>query len=351
MDQYSEVFKGLGEFPGKLYYIEIKSEVKHLINAPRRVPQSLHKELEKTLNEFVQLGIVFPVNNPIDWVNSLIIVKKPNGKLRIFLYPRNLNKEIKRVHYVISYVGEIISRLEGKQCFSMLDLKEGLIPLDKDSAELCTYNSPFGRYKFNRLPFDICTAPEIFQKKNQKLFGDIEGVEIYFYDLIITGKNKEERDKILLEVLDRAKENNIKFKPNKFQLRIKEVKYMGLLVSKDWVKADPSHVRAINELEKPTSKNDIKRLLGMVNFLSKFKPNVSAVTSPLRVLLKKDIEFQWNHEQETSFEEIKRLISSTPVLKVFNDSLSITIQCDILKMGWVLVCCKRGILSHLHLGA
>ncbi|GBN51254.1 Retrovirus-related Pol polyprotein from transposon 17.6 [Araneus ventricosus] len=108
---------------------------------------------------------------------------------------------------------------------------------------------------------------------------------------------------------------------------------MGLLVSKDGIKADPSHVRAINEIEKPTSKNDIKRLLGMVNFLSKFIPNVSAVTSPLRVLLKKDMEFQWNHEQETSFEEIKRLISSTPVLKVFNDSLPITIQCDSSKDG------------------
>ncbi|GBL84994.1 Retrovirus-related Pol polyprotein from transposon 17.6 [Araneus ventricosus] len=217
----------------------------------------------------------------------------------------------------------------------MLDLKEGFwqVPLDKDSAELCTFNSPFGRYKFNRLPFGICSAPEVFQKKNQKLFGDIKGVEIYFDDLIIAGKNKEEHDKILVEVLERAKENNIKFNPNKFQFRIEEVKYMGLLVSKDGIKADPSHVKAINEIEKSTSKNDIKRLLGMVNFLSKFIPNVSAVTSPLRVLLKKDIEFQWNHEQETSFEEIKRLISSTPVLKVFNDSLPITIQCDSSKDG------------------
>ncbi|GBO23467.1 Transposon Ty3-I Gag-Pol polyprotein [Araneus ventricosus] len=318
MDQYSEVFNGLGEFPGKPYHIEIKSEIKPVINAPRRVPQSLHKELEKTLNELVQLGIVSPVNKPTEWVNSLVIVEKPNGKLRICLDPRNLNKAIKREHYVIPSVDEIISRLEGKQCFSVLDLKEGFwqVPLDKDSAELCTFNSPFGRYEFNRLPFGICSAPEVFQKKNQKLYGDIKGVEIYFDDLIIAGKNKEEHDKILVEVLERAKENNIKFNPNKFQFRIEEVKYMGLLVSKDGIKADPSHVRAIKEIEKSTSKNDIKRLLGMVNFLSKFIPNVSAVTSPLRVLLKKDIEFQWNYDQETSFEEIKRLISSTPVLKV-----------------------------------
>ncbi|GBM63522.1 Uncharacterized protein K02A2.6 [Araneus ventricosus] len=238
MDQYSEVFKGLGEFPGKPYHIEIKSEIKPVINTPRRVPQSLHKELEKTLNEFIQLGIVSPVNKPTEWVNSLVTIEKPNGKLRICLDPRNLNKAIKREHYVIPSVDEIISRLEGKQCFSVLDLKEGFwqVPLDKDSAELCTFNSPFGRYKFNRLPFGICSAPEVFQKKNQKLFGDIKGVEIYFDDLIIAGKNKEEHYKILVEVLERAKENNIKFNPNKFQFRIEEVKYMGLLVSKYGIK-------------------------------------------------------------------------------------------------------------------
>ncbi|GBL99711.1 Uncharacterized protein K02A2.6 [Araneus ventricosus] len=236
-DQYSEVFKGLGEFPGKPYHIEIKSEIKPVINAPRRVPQYLHKELEKTLNELVQLGIVSPVNKPTEWLNSLVIVEKTNGKLRICLDPRNLNKAIKREHYVIPSVDEIISRLEGKQCFSVLDLKEGFwqVPLDKDSAELCTFNSPFGRYKFNRLPFGICSAPEVFQKKNQKLFGDIKGIEIYFDDLIIAGKNKEEHDKILVEVLERAKENNIKFNPNKFQFRIEEVIYMGLLESKDGI--------------------------------------------------------------------------------------------------------------------
>ncbi|GBM57644.1 hypothetical protein AVEN_225022-1 [Araneus ventricosus] len=117
MDQYREVFKGLDEFPRKPYHIEIKSEIKPVINAPRRVPQSLHKELEKTLNELVQLGIVSPVNKQTEWVNSLVIIEKPNSKLRICLDPRNLNKTIKRKHYVIPSVDEIISRLEDNNAF------------------------------------------------------------------------------------------------------------------------------------------------------------------------------------------------------------------------------------------
>ena len=215
----------------------------------------------------------------------------------------------------------------------MLDFKEGFwqIVLDNTSFELCTLNAPFGCYKFNR--FGICSALEVFQKQNCKLFGDIPGVEIYFDDLIIGGKTREEHDEILLKVLERAKSCNVKFNPDKFQFRVNEVKYMGLIISKEGIRADPGHVKAINELEKPTCKRDIKRLLGMINFLSKFLPNVSSVTAPLRELLKNNVEFQWNHEQENSFVNIKKLISSAPVLKVFNPLLPITIQCDSSKDG------------------
>ena len=140
------------------------------------------------------MGIVSPVNAPTDWVSSLVVVEKPNGKLRICLDPRNLNKAIKREHYVIPSADDIINKFEGKQYFSELDLKEGFwqIVLDETSSELCTFNSPFGRYKFNRFPFGVRSASEVFKKQKCKLFGDIPGVEIYFDDLIIGGKTREE---------------------------------------------------------------------------------------------------------------------------------------------------------------
>lgn len=146
-----------------------------------------------------------------------MLVEKPNGKLRICLDPKPLNDCIKREHYLIPTSDDILSRLSGKNMFSVIDMKDGFwqIKIDKDSSDLCTFNTPFGRWKFLRLPFGICSAPELFQKKNVELFGDIPNVEIYFDDMIISGIDQEDHDKTLRLVLERAMQYNVKFNPDK----------------------------------------------------------------------------------------------------------------------------------------
>ncbi|GFU37834.1 transposon Ty3-G Gag-Pol polyprotein [Nephila pilipes] len=145
----------------------------------------------------------------------------------------------------------------------------------KVSCEICTFNTPFGKYKFNKLPFGIVSAPEVFQKINQKLFGDIEGVEIYFDDIIVAGYNKDSHDAIMSKILERARSLNIKFNPDKLQYRLSEVKYVGQIISKSGIKPDLDHIKEIVAMPTLKSKTEIRRLLGMVNFLSKFIPNVS----------------------------------------------------------------------------
>ncbi|GFS90805.1 uncharacterized protein K02A2.6 [Nephila pilipes] len=185
--QYKDVFTGIGEFPSEPYHITLKDNSVPVIHPPRRVPQALQPKLTSTLNNLEKEGIVSKVNKPTDWVQSLVLVEKPNGNQRLCLDPRDLNKVIKREHYQIPCTDDIISRLESKKIFSVVDLKDGFwhVPLDEVSSEICTFNTPFGRYKFNKLPFGIVSAPEVFQKRNQKLLRGIEGVEIYFDDIIV----------------------------------------------------------------------------------------------------------------------------------------------------------------------
>ncbi|GBN40363.1 Uncharacterized protein K02A2.6, partial [Araneus ventricosus] len=224
--QYKDVFTGTGEFPDEPYHITLKDNAIPVIHPPRRVPQALQPKLKETLDKLEKEKIVSKVNKPTDWVQSLVIVEKPNGNLRLCLDPRDLNKVIKREHYQIPSADDIISRLEGKKIFSVVDLKDGFwhVPLDEVSSEICTFNTPFGRYKFNKMPFGIASAPEIFQKRNQKLFGDIEGVEIYFDDIIVAGNDEASHDAIMSKVLERARSVNIKFNPDKLQYRVSEVK-------------------------------------------------------------------------------------------------------------------------------
>ena len=73
------------------------------------------------------------------------------------------------------------------------------------------------------MPFGITSAPEVFQKKNESLFGDIEGVEVIFDDLIVAAADKQEHDQIMLKLLQRAQEANVKFSSAKLQYKFSEV--------------------------------------------------------------------------------------------------------------------------------
>ncbi|XP_046750294.1 uncharacterized protein K02A2.6-like [Diprion similis] len=145
----------------------------------------------------------------------------------------------------------------------ILDLKDAFwhIKLDNKSSELCTFNTPLGRYKFNRLPFGISSAPEVFQKACHKIFSEIEGCEVYFDNLIIAGRTEKEHGEILNKVIDQARRCGLKFTKNKIQYKATEVKYVGHKISKEGTKPDPSHIQAILEMPKPENKADLMRLL------------------------------------------------------------------------------------------
>ena len=121
-----------------------------------------------------KLKVIERVYEPTEWVNSMVTVVKTNGKLRICIDPRNLNKAIKREHYPMKTIEEIASRMPNATTFSVLDAGSGFwqVKLDNPSSKLCTFNTPFGRYKFNRLPFGISSAQGRFSSRNVR---DVRG--------------------------------------------------------------------------------------------------------------------------------------------------------------------------------
>ena len=332
--EYEDVFTGLGKME-KAYHIELKPEVEPVIHPARRIPFSLEEKLTETIDRLEKAEIVAKVNRPTDWVNSLVVAEKRDGSLRLCLDPKDLNKAIKREHFPMRTADDVSSRLSGKKVFTIVDEKDGYwqIPLDEESSYLCTFNTPKGRYRFLRMPFGISSASEVFQKRNEEIFGDMEGVEIIMDDIIISAVDEEENDRILRKVLDRAREKNIKFNPKKLQLKVREVKYVGNIVSEDGLRPDDEKIRAIIEMPVPESKEDLMRLLGMTNYLTKFVPNMSEKTAPLRMLLKKDAEWCWNHEHDKALGEVKAALTSHPVLQFFNVNEDVNLYTDASKGG------------------
>ena len=334
LDNYADVFTGLGEMPGE-YHIELDPSVSPVIHAPRKVPLALQPRLKSALDDMEQKGVISKCDGPTDWVSSLLIVEKKNGTLRLCLDPRDLNRAVKREHFVLPTCDDVLTKLHGKSVFTIIDMKDGFwhVKLDEESSKLCTFNSPFGRYSMNRLPLGLSSAPEVFQKRNIQIFGDIPNVHIVFDDMIIAAADDSEHDETFNTVLQRARENNVKFNRAKVQFKVSEVRFLGHLLSAEGIRPDDEKIAAIRDMPTPQSRAELQRFIGMVTYVSKFIPRLSDHTDPLRQLLRKNADWQWNHEQEESFNRLKALLQSAPTLRYFNPAQNAWIQTDSSSKG------------------
>lgn len=333
MNQYSDVFEGIGRLKEK-HHIHVDKNIQPVVHAPRKVSYKMRSKLKEELNRMESLDVIEKVNEPSDWVNSLVIVEKPN-RVRICLDPRDLNRAIKREHYPMKTVDDITHQLAGAKFFSTLDASNGFwsIVLDQDSSKLTTFNTPFGRYRYKRLPFGISSAPEVFQKRMSQIFENIEGCDVIMDDILVWGKSLQEHNERLANVLIAIRREKIKLNKAKCKLQMKEVKYMGHIFNEDGIKTCPDRIKAITEFPQPTNVKELQRFLGMVNYVGKFVQNLATITEPLRELLEKKIAWHWNERQEQSFKQLKSALISAPVLQYFDPKGEITLSVDASSSG------------------
>ena len=170
---YHDVFEGLGDL-GE-YHIEVDPSVRPRQDPPRRVPVALKKDLKEKLECMTKQGVIQKINEPTDWINSMVAVKKPN-KLRICLDPKELNKAIKIPKYKLPTLEDMSANLSKAQVFSVVDAKDGFLQvrLDDESSKLTTFSTPFGRYRWLRMPFGISSAPGRVSEKSDGAGGRIE---------------------------------------------------------------------------------------------------------------------------------------------------------------------------------
>ena len=332
--KYPEVFNGLGCLPGEVK-ITIDETVPPVVNACRKVAFALVKPLKVELARMKKLEVIVEVDEPVDRVSALHLTPKKNKDIRVCLDPRDLNRAVKREHYKLPTREEIMANFAGAMIFSKLDASAGFwqLKLDEDSSKLTTFNTPFGRYRFLRLPFGISSAPEIYHKKIREIFEGIPNVDTSMDDIIVWGRTVEEHDKALTQVLEASKRNNLTLNKEKCQFGVKELVFLGDRLTTDGIKPDEAKISAITNMPRPICKEDVQRFLGMVTYLAKWIPEYSSVAAPLRQLLEKKNEWQWNPEQEKSWQELKSIISSEPVLQYFDPAKPIKISSDANKDG------------------
>ncbi|XP_041867384.1 uncharacterized protein K02A2.6-like [Melanotaenia boesemani] len=346
MEEFADVFKGIGKFPGECN-IHIDPSATPVVYPPRRIPFMLRDRLKQELDSMERDGIIAKVNEPTQWVNGLVVAEKPRtGKLRVCLDPRDLNKAIKRPHYPLPTLDDVTPKLAGAQYFSVLDARSGYwtIKLSHESSLLTTFNTTFGRYRFLRLPFGIISAQDIFQRKIDETYSGLNGVVAIVDDILVFGKTREEHDANLRAMLERTRERDVRLNPEKSVICATEVSYFGHKLTRDGMQPDPKKIQAIKGMPPPENKNELETVLGMANYLSRFAPGLSEVNAPLRQLLKRENEFVWDHNSARAFQQMKDFITREPgpILCYFDTTKELRLQVDASKHGLGAVLMQEG---------
>jgi transposase InsO family protein len=338
---FSDVFASkVGKLQGQ-YSIAIDETVRPVQHAPRRVPAPLRDQLKATLADMAADSIITPVTEPTPWISSLVIVPKKSGKLRLCLDPKDLNRAIKRENYPLPTIEEIATRLNGARIFTVLDVMSGFwhVELDEQSSRLTTFHTPFGRYRWLRMPFGISSASEVFQRKMHELIEGLEDIEVIADDFVVCGKGKTDEeakishDKNLIAFLQRCRQKNVVLGKDKVRLRQREANFIGHIATPDGLNVAPERVKALLRMPEPTDVNAVRRFIGFTQYLAKFMPHLADELRPLTLLTKKDTLWHWQAEQQTAFEKIKHLASKAPVFRYYSAADDVTIQCDSSKDG------------------
>ena len=244
--------------------------------------------VKKELKRMIEIDVIEKVDQPTDWVNSVVYVMKPSGELRICLDTKDLNNCVRRPHHYIQVLGDILPQLQGASVFSILDARSGYwnVKLDDESKLLTTFNTPYGRYCFRRLPFGLVLVQDVFQKKVNQTFEGLPDVVAIADDIVVFGKTQAEYDEHMDNVMKRTQEVGICLNPNKCVVKSHRIKFFGNYLSSKRLEPDPDMMAAIVDMTPPTNAHELQSFLGMVNYLTCYTPDLATTTAPLRDLHK-----------------------------------------------------------------
>ncbi len=335
MQQYPELFTGLGNTQ-HIYKIELLDGAKpYALSTPRRIALPLMQQVKDELSRMESLGVISPVTEPTEWCSGMVVIPKPGNKVRICVDLTMLNESVRRENHPLPSIEQTLGQLAGAKYFSKLDANSGFyqVPLAKESALLTTFITPYGRYCFNRLPFGISSAPEVFQKQMSQILEGTPGVACQIDDVLVSGRTSEEHDARLKVVLDKIRNAGVTLNGDKCMFRQTCIKFLGFIIDESGVKADPEKIAAITNMKEPTSVAEVRRFLGMVNFLSKFSPSLAEQSKPIRDLLHSDSAWCWDQPQQRAFDAMKKEISSTPTLAHYDSAKKTKVSADASSYG------------------
>jgi hypothetical protein len=309
----------------------------------------MREVVKKVVIKLLDAGIIYPDPHS-EWVSpvhcvpkkgGLTVVKNEKNELipqrtvtgwRMCIDYRKLNKAMKKDHFPLPFIDEMLERLANHAYFCFLDGYSGFlqIPIHPDDQHKTTLTCPYGTFAYRRMPFGLCNAPASFERCMMAVFSEFieEIVELFMDDFSIYGKTFMDCLANLDKVLRMCAKVDLVLNWEKCHFMVKQGIVLGHVISERDIEVDKAKVDTVEQLPPPTDVKSLRSFLGHAGFYRRFIKDFSKITKPLTHLLQKDMAFDFDEKCLAAFRTLKSALVSAPIIKPPNWSQPFEIMCD-----------------------
>lgn len=308
------------------------------VHTPSQVPLHWQEAVKNGLDRDVRIGVLerVPVNDPVTWCSRMVIAPKPDGSPRRVVDYTALNKHAPRQTHHTESPWSIVSSIPANKIKSTVDCWHGYhsVPLHPADRHLTTFLTPWGRYRYKTVPQGLISAGDGYTQRRSEILDGFTDSKTCVDDSIIYDDSIEQNFYRVCEFLTISSRGGCTFNPKKFQFGLREINFLGFLVTNDGIKPTPQFIENIMNFPTPRSITDIRSWFGAINQIS-WSFAMAPIMKPLRHLLQAKLPFQWSPEMQTAFDESKQEIlrQCEKGVKLFSPELPTALATDWSKFG------------------
>jgi hypothetical protein len=356
-DVFPEDLPGLPLERDVEFVIELKHGMAPISRRSYQMPLNELAELKTQLQDLLEKGFIRPSSSPRGC--PAIFVKKKDQTLRMCVDYRPLDEVTIKNKYPLPWIDILFVQLTRAWVFSKIDLRSGYhqIRIRPEDIPKTAFTTRYGLFEYLVMSFGLSNAPVHFTYLMNSVFmPELDKfVVVFIDDILIYSKNEEEHAQHLRIVLLRLRQHQLYAKFSKCVFWLKEIQFLGHVLSAKGIAVDTSKVKDILEWKPPTTVHQVRSFLGMAGYYRRFIPDFSKLVKPITSLLKNDTKFNWSSKCNEAFEQLKVLLTTAPVLAqpdiekpfdVYCDTLGSGLGCVLMQEGRVIAYASRQLCRH-----
>ncbi|KAA3466375.1 DNA/RNA polymerases superfamily protein [Gossypium australe] len=286
-------------------------------------------------------------------------LKKKDGSMRLCIDYKQLNKVTVKNKYHLPRIHNLFDQLKGATVFSKIDQRSGYYQLrvKEQDVSKTVFRMRYGHYEFLVMSFGLTNAPTIFMDLMNHVFRPYldKFVVVFIDDILIYSRDESDHAEHLRIVLQTLRDKQVYAKFSKSEFWLREVGFLGHIVSGDGIRVDSGKISAIVEWKPPRNVSEVRSFLGLAGYYRRFVKGFSMIASPMTKLLHKDVKFGWTEKCQQSFERLRTLLTEASILVqpesgkefvVYSDASFNGIGCVLMQEGKVVAYASRQLKPH-----